>query len=89
MASSKTALIYYYRFTIIPKLIRICEAINHGIIEKIDPDMFLWFEDIIPEDEQQEIAKEDLRIRQEQHDITNGIRTVEQIMKDREQEKNK
>jgi cellulose biosynthesis protein BcsQ len=89
LASSKTALLYYNKFTIIPKAIRICEAINAKIFSQIDPSLYMWFSSPIGEDTDEELKEREFELKLEEHDIKNGIRTVEQVIQDRSERENK
>lgn len=75
-ASSVTALTQYYSFTIAPKLRRIEEAINQGLISLYDDNLFCQFENCIPEDREGEI-------KQDTSDISNGIKSVNEIRVER------
>lgn len=88
-ASSRSALLYYNKYTILPKLIRLVEAINKKIVSEIDPNLFVWFKNPIDEDVEFELKEKDFELRKEAQDVALGIRSAEQIIEDRKNKENK
>lgn len=88
-ASADIGLIYYNKFTIVPKLIKLCEKLNETLIPMFDENMYIWFDNPIPEDKDAEMKERDFELRLEEHDLKNGIRTIDQIKQDRLEKDNK
>lgn len=86
-ASSTVAIEKYYRFTIIPKLRRIQEAINQKLLPMYDDNLFMQYDNPLSDDAE-------LKLKQDESDITLGIRSINEIRGERgmdviEIEKNK
>jgi HK97 family phage portal protein len=75
-ASSETAIEQYYHFTILPKLRRIQEVINAGILNMYDDGLWMVFDDPRPENGESVTKKETA-------DIANGIRSINEIRQER------
>jgi len=88
-ASAEVGLVYYNKFTIIPKLIKFCEKLNETLIPMFDDNMYIWFENPIKEDIEIKQKEKEFELRLEEHDLRNGIRTIEEIKQDRLERKNK
>lgn len=75
-ASSQVAIEKYFRFTIAPKLRRLQESINQALLPLYDDNLYIQFDNCIPEDNE-------LKIKQETSDIQNGIKTIDEIRVER------
>lgn len=71
-SSSDMAIEQYYRFTILPKLRRIQEVINAGLMPMYDNGLWLCYDDPVPE-------AGDSTIKKEQADIRNGVVSINEI----------
>ena len=71
-ASSTTAIQNYFRFTIKPKLRRIEERLNSHLMPLFDSDLFLEFDECVPNDER-------LAMEQEDSDLANGVVTINEV----------
>jgi len=75
-ASSQVAIEKYFRFTISPKLRRLQESINQTLLPLYDENLYIQFDQCIPEDNA-------LAIQQDTSDIQNGIKSINEIRKER------
>jgi HK97 family phage portal protein len=75
-ASSETAIEQYYRFTILPKLRRMQEVINAGLVAMYDDNLFIAYDDPVPENF-------DAQLKQEANDINLGIISINEARLER------
>lgn len=75
-ATANTAISNYFRFTIKPKLKRLEEKLNSHLMPLFDSDLFLEFDEVVPNDEA-------LAIKQENQDLLNGVITINEVRKSR------
>ena len=75
-ASSTTAISNYFRFTIKPKLRRLEERLNSHLMPLFDPNLFLEFDECIPNDEI-------LAQKQQQSDLQLGVITINEVRESR------
>jgi len=75
-ASSEMSIEQYYRFTILPKLRRIQECLNTSIVKLYDDNLFVSFEDPVPENAEAVVKKET-------SDLQNGILSINEIRENR------
>lgn len=71
-ASSETSIEQYYRFTILPKLRRMQEVINSVLLPMYDDNLWMCFDDPVPENY-------DAVIRKETADISLGIISINEL----------
>ena len=75
-SNSETGLEKYYRFTVLPKLRRIQEVINSMLMPLYDNDLWIVFDDPVPENYQ-------AKIKRDTSDVQLGIMSINEMRKER------